>query len=39
MEETYDLHTYLPEMREAMEMWETLLKDLVAESAVRRLAA
>jgi hypothetical protein len=24
MEETYDLYTYLPEMREAMEKWEEL---------------
>jgi integrase len=26
MEETYDLYTYLPEMREAMEMWETFVR-------------
>ena len=26
MEETYDLHTYLPEMREAMEKWETFVQ-------------
>jgi integrase len=26
MEETYDLYTYLPEMREAMEKWETFVK-------------
>jgi len=26
MEETYDLYTYLPEMREAMEKWEAFLK-------------
>jgi integrase len=30
MEETYDLYTYLPEMREAMEKWETFLQTLVA---------
>ena len=26
MEETYDLYTYLPEMREAMEKWETFIQ-------------
>jgi hypothetical protein len=25
MEETYDLYTYLPEMREAMEKWEAFV--------------
>jgi integrase len=28
MEETYDLYTYLPEMREAMLMWEAFLQGL-----------
>ena len=26
MEETYDLYTYLPEMREAIEKWETFVQ-------------
>lgn len=26
MEETYDLYTYLPEMREAIEKWKTFVK-------------
>jgi hypothetical protein len=26
MEETYDLYTYLPEMREAMEKWEAFVQ-------------
>jgi hypothetical protein len=30
MEETYDLYTYLPEMREAMEKWEAFLRSLGA---------
>jgi integrase len=30
MEETYDLYTYLPEMRDAMEKWETFLQSLTA---------
>jgi integrase len=30
MEETYDLYTYLPEMREAMEKWEAFLELLTA---------
>ena len=30
MEETYDLYTYLPEMREAMEKWEAFLQAIVA---------
>jgi integrase len=28
MEETYDLHTYMPEMLEAMNKWEAFLRDL-----------
>jgi integrase len=27
MEETYDLYTYLPEMREAMERWEAFVQN------------
>jgi integrase len=30
MEEVYDLHTYLPEMRQAMDLWEAHLKTLLA---------
>ena len=30
MEETYDLHLYLEEMRDAMEKWETFLTNLFA---------
>jgi len=33
MEETYDLYTYLPEMREAMEKWEAFLQAIVAGKA------
>jgi hypothetical protein len=29
MEETYDLYTYLPEMREAMEKWEVFLQTII----------
>jgi integrase len=29
MEETYDLHTYMPEMREAMEKWEAFLQTII----------
>ena len=41
MEETYDLYTYLPEMREAMEKWEVFLQTIVAGTNVEvgRLAA
>jgi integrase len=28
MEETYDLYTYLPEMRDAMEKWETFVRTI-----------
>ena len=31
MEETYDLHTYLPEMREAMEKWEAFVQSVCAD--------
>jgi integrase len=30
MEETYDLYTYLPEMREAMERWEAFVQTTVS---------
>jgi hypothetical protein len=30
MEETYDLDTYLPEMREAMEKWEAFVQTIVS---------
>lgn len=30
MEETYDLYTYLPEMREAIEKWEAFVQSLTA---------
>jgi hypothetical protein len=30
MEEIYDLWTYLPEMREAMEKWEAFLQTVIA---------
>jgi hypothetical protein len=41
MEETYDLYTYLPEMREAMETWETFLQTIISNRAVEagRIAA
>jgi len=32
MEETYDLYTYLPEMREAMEKWERHLTEMFSQS-------
>jgi integrase len=38
MEETYDLYTYLPEMREAMEKWEAFLQALTS-SREAQLAA
>ena len=28
MEETYDLYTYLPEMRDAMEKWEAFVQSV-----------
>jgi integrase len=40
MEETYDLYTYLPEMREAMERWEAFLQPIIAgKIEASRLAA
>ena len=41
MEETYDLYTYLPEMREAMEKWEDFLQTTICEPKVEsaRIAA
>jgi integrase len=38
MEETYDLYTYLPEMREAMETWEAFLQTVCIETAVAQAA-
>jgi integrase len=32
MEETYDLYTYLPEMREAMETWETFVQTVCVDA-------
>ena len=32
MEETYDLYTYLPEMREAMEKWEAFVQSVCIDS-------
>ena len=34
MEETYDLYTYLPEMREAMETWEVFLQAIISKTVV-----
>lgn len=34
MEETYDLSTYLPEMREAMKKWEAFLHAITADTEV-----
>jgi hypothetical protein len=31
MEETYDLYTYLPEMREAMKTWEAFVRSVCIE--------
>jgi integrase len=39
MEETYDLYTYMPEMREAMEKWEAFLHGLLADDTGFREAA
>ena len=33
MEETYDLYTYLPEMREATEKWEAFLQTIISKRA------
>jgi hypothetical protein len=34
MEETYDLYTYLPEMREAMEKWEAFVRSICTDVPV-----
>lgn len=34
MEETYDLYTYLPEMRDAMERWEAFIHELTTKADV-----
>jgi hypothetical protein len=39
MEETYDLYTYLPEMREAMEKWKAFVQSLTGQAQTTRLAA
>jgi integrase len=39
MEETYDLYTYLPEMREAMEKWETFIQSVCIETHLALQAA
>jgi len=39
MEETYDLYTYLPEMREAMDKWEAFVGSLTAAPLRKRLNA
>jgi hypothetical protein len=39
MEETYDLYTYLPEMREAMEKWEAFLQTVIATKKKSRAGA
>lgn len=41
MEETYDLYSYLPEMREAVEKWEAFLQMMISKPAVEanRIAA
>jgi integrase len=38
MEETYDLYTYLPEMREAMEKWEAFVQSACITASVSRAA-
>lgn len=38
MEETYDLHLYLDEMREGMEKWETFVQTIYVENASSRAA-
>jgi hypothetical protein len=38
MEETYDLYTYLPEMREAMESWEAFVQAICIDSHVELAA-
>jgi integrase len=39
MEETYDLYTYLPEMREAMEKWEAFVQTVCIDARVVSQAA
>ena len=39
MEETYDLYTYIPEMREAMDKWEAFLQTVCIDAAVVPQAA
>ena len=38
MEETYDLYTYLPEMREAMEKWEHFLQCVCIDAQISKAA-
>jgi integrase len=38
MEETYDLYTYLPEMREAMETWEAFVQRVCIDSPAAQAA-
>lgn len=33
MEETYDLYTYLPKMREAMEKWEAFVQSVCVDAS------
>jgi integrase len=39
MEETYDLYTYLPEMREAMERWEAIVQSVCVDTPASLKAA
>jgi len=39
MEETYDLYTYLPEMREAMQKWEEFVQSLITSASISLKAA
>jgi hypothetical protein len=39
MEDTYDLYTYLPEMREAMEKWEALVQAVCIDARIALQAA
>jgi hypothetical protein len=39
MEETYNLYTYLPEMREAMERWEIFVQAVCTDACVALQAA
>jgi hypothetical protein len=38
MERTYDLYRYLPEMREAMDKWETHIAKIIAAEPAARAA-